>query len=208
MPRVPAVDETKNRLAHEVNGNKADTGVQTKADTASMVAYIKGILDMLGGAAGVAAFPAAALPANAVSLAEALRYNIEKQNYRIVENAITLGTAGATDIFDVTGGCEVIVFGLVTTAVNKSAGAVTLEVGTALSTAALIAQLADADNLAEDEVYAGNAAIDVAARPSPSIINETTIIQTTGANCSAGEITYYCLWKPITSDGEVAASSS
>jgi len=208
MPRIPEVDTADNRLERDVIGGKGDTAVQASATTKSLAAYAKGIIDALAGANGVVTFPDAAVPANGVSIAEALRYNVENQNYRLVSNAVTLGTAGATNIFDVTGGVEAIVVGLVTTAVSKSAGAVTLEVGTADSTAAVIAQLTDADDLAEDDVYAGNASHDVAALPSAKVLNETTIIQTTGANCSAGEITYYCFWKPITSDGNVAAASS
>lgn len=71
--RVPSADSTNNRLDIEVIGNKADAAVQAKGNTASVVAYLKGILDLLYGTTGIAAFPSSAAPANGVSLAEVLR---------------------------------------------------------------------------------------------------------------------------------------
>ena len=54
-------------------GAQADAAVQV-AGAASAQSYLKGILDILYGATGIAAFPGAAVAANDVSLAEVLRY--------------------------------------------------------------------------------------------------------------------------------------
>jgi hypothetical protein len=76
---VPTADVVTNTNARDVIGNKADAAVQTVEATKSITAYAKGILDILAGATGVAAWPAAAAPADGVSLAEGLRYIVETQ---------------------------------------------------------------------------------------------------------------------------------
>lgn len=53
-------------------GAQGDSAVQAPG-TASAQAYLKGVLDVLYGATGLAAFPAAALAANDISLAEVIR---------------------------------------------------------------------------------------------------------------------------------------
>lgn len=59
MPRVPVANETRNLLEHQVVGNKADDAVTSAGTTASLVAYIKGILGLvvrqgtLNGTAGI-----------------------------------------------------------------------------------------------------------------------------------------------------------
>jgi len=75
MPRVPTADGTENRLSHEVIGNKTDAGVQAVTTNKSLMGYVKACLDILAGTAGITTFPAAAAPANAVSLAEVIRMN-------------------------------------------------------------------------------------------------------------------------------------
>lgn len=84
---VPGADSATNTLERDVVGNKADAtaaGAVTATDT--LVAYIKQIVTMLGidadtnaiaamlgGAAGIATMPNAAVPANAVNVFELLR---------------------------------------------------------------------------------------------------------------------------------------
>lgn len=76
---VPAADATTNTLSRDVIGNKTDAAVQAIAANKSLVGYLKGVVDALMGTAGIAAFPAAAAAANAVSLAEVIRYISESQ---------------------------------------------------------------------------------------------------------------------------------
>ena len=47
MPRVPTADGTENRLTHEVIGNKTDAAVIAATTTASLMAYTKGILNLV-----------------------------------------------------------------------------------------------------------------------------------------------------------------
>ncbi len=48
MRRVPAPNATRNNVAEEVIGNKADAAVTSVGVTASIIAYLKGILTWLG----------------------------------------------------------------------------------------------------------------------------------------------------------------
>ena len=74
MPRVPNADETRNILEHHVIGNKTDTAVTAASATASIIAYLKGMIGQQSGAAGLPAFPSGVAAANDVSLAEVLRF--------------------------------------------------------------------------------------------------------------------------------------
>lgn len=70
---VPTADAAANVDVGDVVGNKTDAGVQAVSATASLVGYSKGILDQLSGTTGIATYPAAAAPANGVSISEVLR---------------------------------------------------------------------------------------------------------------------------------------
>ena len=83
---VPVADAVTNVLMRDVVGIKTDAGVQAVTTTASLMAYIKAILDQLSGTAGLTTFPAEALAANAVSLAEVLRW---------IQNGVRSGTGTA-----------------------------------------------------------------------------------------------------------------
>lgn len=76
--RVPDADSTENRLMPEAIGNKADTTVQVVSATSSQMRYLKGLLDGMSGASGIAAWAAGAAPANGVSMSEAIRYIAEQ----------------------------------------------------------------------------------------------------------------------------------
>lgn len=74
MPeRVTGVDATGNSTVKQVIGNKQDAAATDIGSTSSIVAYLKGILNAVRGAAGLTTFPSAAVPANGVSVAEVLR---------------------------------------------------------------------------------------------------------------------------------------
>jgi len=92
MPKAPVADDTNTRLMEHSIGNKADAAAQAVGATTSMIAYLKGLLNALLGTAGITTFPAAAKAANAVSLAEVLRY-IQEKKLDVVETA-----AGEADI--------------------------------------------------------------------------------------------------------------
>lgn len=117
----------------------------------------------------------------------------------------TTGATGATTLFIVTGTVAVRLFGVVSGANLTGAG--TLEAGIVGNTAALLAQTTGTD-LDVGEIWVDNGPATVEALPALQILTAgTDIIQTIGTDTiTAGTITYYCLWFPISADGEVVAA--
>jgi hypothetical protein len=125
-------------------------------------------------------------------------YVVSKQNLT--------GLIGAATLFTVTGEVEVNVIGYIDTAVT-SAGLLTLEVGVAGATAGLTAQTAVADLLADMLWIDATPAVLVAKPTAKVIANGADIIETVGtADATAGQITYYCYWRPLSADGNVVAA--
>lgn len=129
----------------------------------------------------------------------------------IVSKAITYvgastGATGATTLFTVTGAVTARVFGICGTTI---VGAGTLEVGISGDTARILAQIADATDLAAEEIYLdATPTLKVEAMPSQLIIsNGQDIIQTIGTTAlTAGQITYYCLWTPLSTTGNLVVA--
>ena len=116
----------------------------------------------------------------------------------------TTGATGATTLFTVTGVVAVRIFGVVSSADLTGSG--TIEVGIAGNTAALLAQTTGTA-LDVGEIWIDNAPATVELLPALSILNGTNIIQTIATNTiTAGTITYYCLWVPISDDGDIVAA--
>ena len=127
---------------------------------------------------------------------------------RLATKQITLGL-GAVPVtealFTVTGEVEVIVVGYIDVGVTGGGG-LTLEVGVATATAGLIAQTA-VGNLLIDLLWVDATPAVLVSKPSHKVIaNGADIIHTiAGAAATAGQITYYCWWRPLSSDGAVVA---
>lgn len=117
----------------------------------------------------------------------------------------TTGAVGATTLFTVTGTVALRIFGVVSGA-NLTGGG-TLEAGIAGNTAALIAQTTGTD-LDIGEIWIDTGPATVELLPGLSILTASTnVIQTIGTDTiTAGTITYYCLWFPISADGNVVAA--
>jgi len=103
--QLPSGDTTANTLMSEVIGNKSDSGAQADSSTRSLMSRIKGVADVLWGSSGVASYPAAAAPANGVSLAEVLRAIYDRQLGDGTDSSTNsqLGkkvTRAAADVFD------------------------------------------------------------------------------------------------------------
>lgn len=116
------------------------------------------------------------------------------------------GTGNPATLFTVTGTVMAIVFGHCTTLLASTSG--TLEVGVAGNTAALIAQTTATD-IDAGEVWRDAApAVGAEALNDPLVIvGGADIIETVAtANITAGVITYYCLWMPLSADGNVVAA--
>lgn len=117
------------------------------------------------------------------------------------------GTSDPFNIFTVTGDVLVTVLGVVKTTL---VGAATLEVGVLNATASLLAQVADATTLAQNEFWHADASASLAERFAPQfsgIGGGLDIIGTVGtANITAGVIDFYCFWQPVSDDGNVVAA--
>jgi hypothetical protein len=115
------------------------------------------------------------------------------------------GTGNPYTLFTVTGDVLVQIFGSCT--VNLAGASATLEIGITANTAALIAQ-STATDIDAGTIWLDTAPATVEALPSSQIlVGGTDIIQTVGtANITAGAITYYCVWYPLSEDGNVAAT--
>lgn len=119
--------------------------------------------------------------------------------------AATTGATGATTLFTVTGAVAVRVFGVVSG--TDVTGSGTIEVGISGNTAALLAQTTGTA-LDVGEVWIDNAPATVEDLPALKVIGAgQDIIQTIATDTlTAGTITFYCLWFPISSDGNVVAA--
>lgn len=117
----------------------------------------------------------------------------------------TTGATGATTLFTVTGDVAVRVYAVCSTLLT-GAGA-TLEIGVAGEINALIAQTTGTD-IDAGEIWVDAVPGFIQAMPAINLIGTgKDIIQTIAtAAVSAGALTYYCIWTPISADGNVVAT--
>jgi hypothetical protein len=121
--------------------------------------------------------------------------------------AATTGAVGAHTLFTVTGDVLANVFAVCSTDVTGSG---TGEVGVTGNTAALIAQTTGTA-IDAGEVWQNNTPTvgigAVVSTPKP-ITNGLDIILTIGTNTfTAGVVTFYCLWRPLSSTGDVTVTT-
>lgn len=90
---------------------------------------INAIRDVLDGSAGIASFPASAIPANGISMAEVLREIYDQQEKGISVTGVALTGGDVTDVFTITGGHILIVALVVeiTAAVSANAALLSFE---------------------------------------------------------------------------------
>lgn len=134
--------------------------------------------------------------------------NLAIGNWNFTDDA---GATGAFTIFTVTG--DVLVgpqFGICDVALT-SGGTPTLELGVAGQTAILIAQIANATDLILDEIWQDatpTATAEALAAPDNDFIiaaGQDIIMTLAAAALTAGDIDFYCFWRPLSPDGSVAA---
>lgn len=115
------------------------------------------------------------------------------------------GATGATTLFTVTGDVMVEIFAVCS--VDLTGAGATLEVGIAGNTAALIAQTTGT-TIDVGEIWATTSPATVLTEPAWKILtNSTNIIQTIAtAAVDTGSLTYYCLWVPISTTGNVVVA--
>ena len=124
----------------------------------------------------------------------------------LISKTITLSLAAVPvteTLFTVTSEVEIIVVGYIDIA-PTAVGALTLEVGVAGDTAGIIAQTGKAALLIDLLWMDATPAILIAKPAAFLIANSLDIIHTiAGDDATAGKITYYCWWKPLSPDGLV-----
>lgn len=119
----------------------------------------------------------------------------------------TTGATGAATLFTVTGDVVVRLFAKCTSDLT-SGGSATIEAGISGNTAALLAQTAfsviDAGEIWVDATSPAT----VEALPGQFIlVGGTDIIQTIGTTTiTGGVLTYFCLWTPLSEDGNLVAA--
>lgn len=116
------------------------------------------------------------------------------------------GTGNPATLFTVTG--DVLVYILAKCTTLLAGATATLEVGVTGNTAALIAQTTATD-IDAGEVWrdTGPAVGAETINGAFMIVDGLDIIETTGtADITAGGLTYYCMWYPLSSDGDVTAA--
>ena len=121
----------------------------------------------------------------------------------------TTGLQTAHTVFTVTGNVLVTTFGVIDTTLDSD-GAPTVAMGVTGNTAALIASTT-AKNLADGEVWVDSTdtRVGVGEVPAMQVLNDgNDIILTIGSSTlKAGVIDFYCLFRPLSSDGLVTVTT-
>lgn len=120
------------------------------------------------------------------------------------------GAAGSFTIFTITGDVLLEVFGVCNTALT-SGGVATIELGVSGNTAVLIAQ-ATATDLIADEIWhdaTPTTKVEQIANTTRQFIvtnGQDALFKITTADLTAGDIDFYALWRPLSTDGNVVAA--
>ena len=148
---------------------------------------------------------------------------LDPSRFRLATKAITFaggtgnaigdhdGTGDPATVFTVTGQVIVRVIAVCTTDLTFAANA-TIELGTAAATGSLIATTdLTTQALAAKEIWhdaTPDAEIELLSVAGERIITDgNDIVLTCGvANTNSGVIEFYCLWMPLSSDGNVVAA--
>ena len=216
---VAVVDSASNILgADSADNTFASTNVVRNED-GSIIERLQDVIEDLVGTAGVAAFPAAAKAANAVSMAEVLRHIDDAQEQCIVKSdGAVLGAADA--LFTITGGPILITgfFGLVTTEIG--AGASTCQIIEAVAAPAGNVNFSTAVDIDADAVgtsYHLTAATPgvftpVTAGafdqwPTNNIFAPIGTINATTSVARDGVIAWYMTYKPLSPTSVVVAAA-
>ena len=116
------------------------------------------------------------------------------------------GTADPYTIFTVTGTVLARVWGICG---DTLVGAATIECGITGDTARIIAQIPDATALAVGEVWLdATPTLKAEAVPAQIILSNNVILTVGTANITAGNITMYCMWEPVSAGSNVKAGTA
>lgn len=118
----------------------------------------------------------------------------------------TTGSVASHTLLTVTGTVALSIIGVCGT--NLAGASATIEVGTAATTAGLIAQTT-ATNIDANEIWhdaSPDASVELTSVVKKNIVSDNVIYKVTTAAISAGKITFYIFWEPISSDGNVTVA--
>lgn len=115
------------------------------------------------------------------------------------------GGIGSAALFTVTGDAIVVIFA--TCSADVAGTASTIEVGINGNTAALIGQT-NGTAIQAGEIWLDTSPATVETLPSAKILtNGTDIVETVASGtATAGTMTFYCLWRPLSSTSDVVAA--
>lgn len=116
------------------------------------------------------------------------------------------GTGNPYKLFTVTGTVFMKLFAVCN--VDLAGASATINVGTTLSVAGLIAT-ATGTNIDAGEIWHDNspdASVELSSVATEKIVKADVYQTVNTANITSGSITYHCIWKPISNDGFVAAT--
>ena len=134
---------------------------------------------------------------------------LSHKGYKFATKAVDVAGATPISLFTVTGDVVLAVIGIVKTAVTTS-DAITTEVGVAGNTAVIIAQVADATELALNEIWhdaTPDATIELSSVWNEFVVsNGQDVILTTTGTVTDGDITFYCRWFPLSAGATVVAA--
>lgn len=167
------------------------------------------VYDVLTGSAGIATYPAAAAPANAISIAEVLRELYDQQE-KVVSTAAAVIASGTATIFTIAGG-PIEVLNLMSVCVTlNDATATTLKYtadptdGAATDLSAASASLADAaaGTICNITGTLANATVVTAAgtaiAQAGGVVVPVGVIQTfTAVGATTGTWTHHLLYRPL-----------
>ena len=111
-------------------------------------------------------------------------------------NPATIATVTGTVLMQVVAVCKT----------NLAGDGATVEVGTAATTAGLIAQTTATD-IAANEIWhdaTPDASVELSSVILTNVVSSDVILTVATANATAGVIDFYIFWRPISSDGLVA----
>ncbi|MFH1422919.1 MAG: hypothetical protein ABIH42_09450 [Planctomycetota bacterium] len=218
---VPTADSTANVVQRDVVGNKTDAAAAGAVSTTeSLMAYAKqNVTEQIVIDTNVDAIlvdTGTTIPgtittlqtdATAILLDTGTTLPAEIKQYgvgTVVTKQSAIAAAGTVTLFTVTGEVEMVIIGYIDVAMTGTTG--TLEVGIAGTTAGLIAQAAQAALLI-DLLWVDATPAAIIAKPTYKVVaNGADVIQTAGGTVTASTVTYYCYWRPLSSDGNVVAA--
>jgi hypothetical protein len=206
-------------------GNLGATAVDKTASPIPSVSQGQTVVDWLAGADGIATWPAAAAPGNAVSISEALRFMAQaaepqynREKYFVVTadmNNATWQTVASHEIVDVTGMCKLTIIPECTASVSSVSDNGTIALGDVTTTNSIIT----ASTLGSGVMATGELWVD--ATLTRTILTQTQLNALTFVVANSkdigytiatnktltGTIKFHVWWTPLDSTGSCVAGA-